>query len=249
MRRRALVALAIAGCLPALPAHGSGSACVPSDRGTSLAEIVARIDAEEVKYVFVGERHDVGPIKKFVVDLANALVESGHDVGLYVEGFRTGCPPADDSCWSLARAFNARAFRTLVDESKASIHAIDPPERDRRTARMAAAIADGPEAVRVVLAGRSHVVFAGDLEAEHWVYGGQLKFPDPGDLAEAFPRQEVLTIGLETSKGSVPSYSLRLSGCAVDYVVTTEPTRDYWGAVIDVARTARKAGPAAVSLR
>ena len=242
--RRALAALVLACAFPAY----SDSSCVSSERSSSLGEIVARVHAGEVKYVFVGERHGVGPVKKFAVDLANALVESGEDVGLYVEGFRTDCPPRDGSCWSLARAFNGEAFRTLLDESKASIHPIDPPERDRRTARMAARIAKGREAVRVVLVGKSHVVYAGDHEAEHWVYGGGLRFPDPGDLAEAFPRQEVLTIGLETSEEGVPSYALRLGGCGVDYVVTTEPTRDYWGTV-ESTGIAKNEGPAATSLR
>lgn len=234
--------------LSAVPAYG-GPSCEPSGRASSLGEIVSRIDAEGVKYVFVGERHGVGPVKKFAVDLANALVESGHDVGLYVEGFRTDCPPRDDSCWTLARAFNGEAFRTLLDESKASIHGIDPPERDRRSAKMAAAIAEGKEAVRIVLVGKSHVVYAGDHEAELWVYGGSLKFPDPGDLAEAFPRQEVLTIGLETSEDCFPSYTLRRGGCGVDYVVTTEPTRDYWGTNADSAQVVSPALPAAPSMR
>ena len=115
--RLALVVLALA----ALPVYSDPS-CPSSERSSSLSEIVDRVEADRIKYVFVGERHGVGPIKKFAVDLANALVENGRDVGLYVEGFRTNCPPGDGSCWSLARAFNDRAFRTLLDESKASIH-------------------------------------------------------------------------------------------------------------------------------
>lgn len=242
---RGLVALAL---VAAFPAFGAPS-CVPSERHASLADIVARIDAEQVKYVFVGERHGIGPVKKFAVDLANALVDSGHDVGLYVEGFRTDCPLEDDSCWSLARSFNGPAFRTLLDQSRAAIHAIDPPERDRRVPRMAATIAEGPEGVRVVLAGRSHVVYAGDLGAELWVYGGGLRFPDPGDLAESFPRGQVLTIALEIARGHLPPYSLRRSGCGVDYVVTTEPTRDYWGTLADSSRLAGRPEADAASMR
>lgn len=239
--RHALLALALffllSGFLP-LPSHAS---CVPADQASSLEEIVTRVHAEQIKYIFVGERHGVGPIKKFAVDLANALVDSGLDAGLYVEGFRTTCPPRESSCWSLAQTFNGDAFRALLEESKVSVYGIDPPERDRRAARMAATIAAGREAVRVVLVGKSHVVHAGDLDAELWVYGGGLRFPDPGDLAEAFPRQEILTIGLETSRDTLSSYALHRSGCEVDYVVTTEPARDYWSGTD--AASQRSAGP------
>lgn len=236
-----------------LPAYSSPS-CVPATKASSLEEIVTRVEAEQIKYVFVGEHHRVGPVKKLAVDLSNALVEKGHEVGLYVEGFRTDCPPRDASCWSLARTFNSEAFSVLLDESKASIHAIDPPHRDRRAERMAATIAAGREVVRVVLVGRSHVIHAGDPEAEHWVYGGRLRFPNPGDLAEAFPRQEVLTIGLETSHeafsdDSFFDYSLRHSGCGVDYVVTTPPIPEYWGTSLDSARAARQDPPATAAMR
>ncbi|MGH9380141.1 MAG: hypothetical protein ACRD2Z_05965 [Thermoanaerobaculia bacterium] len=227
--RRTLIALLLSAVLPA-SAHAD---CVEPQRASSLDEIVVRVHEEQLKYVFVGERHGVGPVKKFAVDLANALVWSGLDVGLYVEGFRTNCPPGDDTCWSLARAFNMLAFRKLVDESWAPVHAIDPPEGWRRAAKMAATIAEGPEAVKVVLIGRSHVVHAGDPDAEVWVYGGALKFPDPGDVVKKFLRQEVLTLGLETSRGSVPPYSLLRSGCGVDYVVMTENTGQYLGTLAD----------------
>jgi hypothetical protein len=100
-----------------------------------------------------GERHAVGPVKRFAVDLAHELADRGHDVGLYVEGFRTDCLRADAACDSLARLFNAEAFRRLLDESRVPVHAIDPPEEDRRAARMAAAIAAGPETIRIVLVG------------------------------------------------------------------------------------------------
>ena len=224
MRRR-LAALTLAAALP-MPGCAD---CVPAGPTASLAEIVARVEAEHLKYVFVGERHGIGPIKRFAVELANALLDGGDDVGLYVEGFRTSCPPQDESCRGLARVFNPQAFRTLLDESRASVHALDPWEGDLRAARMAATIAAGSETVRVVLVGRSHVVDAGGLGAEVWTFGGAMRFADPGDLAAEFRRQEYLTVGLETAAEAFPPYSLRQDGCGVDYVVTTADTTDYWG--------------------
>jgi hypothetical protein len=227
--RLVVTALLLSAALPG----NAGASCTPSERSSSLDEIVARVKAEQVEYLFVGERHSVGPIKRLAVDLTNALLEDGLDVGLYVEGFRTDCPLRDSSCWSLARAFDVPAFDTLLDESKVQVHAIDPPEGEGRAASMASTIAAGSEAVRVVLVGRSHVVHAGDPEAELWVYGGGLRFPDPGDLVEAFPREKVLTLGLETAEEGARPYSLRESGCGLDYIVATQPGRDYWGTLAD----------------
>lgn len=229
--RRTLATLALLALLPV----SVDAECVSPGRDSSLEEIVQRVHDQRVRYVFVGERHGVGPVKRFAVDLANALLDSGLDVGLYVEGFRTNCAPQDESCWSLARAFNMLAFRTLLDESRATVHPIDPPDGKGRAARMAAAIAEGTEEVRVVLVGKSHVLYAGDGEAELWVYGGGLKFPDPGDLVEVFPPQEVLTLGLETSRDVATPYALRETGCAVDYVVMTPDTDQYWGTLAEAA--------------
>lgn len=232
-------ALAASIVLTVLPIHSAhGDASCPSPEVTSLDELVARVDADHVKYVFIGERHGVGPVKRFAVEAANALVEAGHHVGLYVEGFRVDCPPRDDTCWSLARAFNGQAFRTLLEESRASVHAIDPPEAGLRAAKMAAVIAGGSESVRVVLVGNSHVVHAEDPDAEWWVWGGGLRYPDPGDLAEQFPRREYLTVGLETAPAVGPPYSLRRDGCGFDYVLTTEDTEEYWGPLADSDRVA-----------
>ncbi|HVS13256.1 MAG TPA: hypothetical protein VMV46_04995 [Thermoanaerobaculia bacterium] len=205
----------------------AGSACEPGNEPIALTELVSRIEAADARYLFVGERHGVGPVKRFAVDLVNALVERGHEVGLYVEGFRTDCALEDSTCRTLASWFNPLAFDTLLLESRATVHAIDPPQRSSRGARMAEAIAAGSEAVRVVLIGDSHVRHAGDSEAELLVFGGALQFPDPGDVAEAFPRSEVVTIGLETS-GGAGSRRMRADGCAVDYVVTTFDSSDYW---------------------
>lgn len=239
--RRTLAILAVAAVLsPSVHA-----ACVAPGRTSSLEEIVRRVHDEQVRYVFVGERHGIGPVKKFAVDLANALIDSGLDVGLYVEGFRTNCRRQDDSCWSLARAFNMLAFRMLLDESKATVHPIDPPEGRARAAKMAAIIADGSEDVKVVLVGKSHVLHAGDGEAELWVYGGGLKFPDPGDVVEVFPPQEVLTLGLETSGDVDSPYALHESGCGVDYVVMTRDTGQYWGTLADAVPTEAQGEPGA----
>lgn len=228
--RRTLATLVIATVLPT----GISAECIAPERDSSLAEIVQHVHDQGVRYVFVGERHGVGPVKRFAVDLANALLDSGLDVGLYVEGFRTDCPPQYESCWSLARTFNNMAFRTLLDESRAPVHPIDSPHgKKQRAASMAAAVAAGTEQVKVVLVGKSHVLYAGDGEAELWAYGGGLKFPDPGDVVESFPQREVLTFGLVTSRDIAAPYALRANGCAVDYVVTTLDTDRYWGTVAD----------------
>jgi hypothetical protein len=221
---RLLLALALPAALPS----SALASCLASGRAASLEEIVDRVQAEDLKYVFVGERHGVGPVKRFAVDLANALAERGSDVGLYVEGFRVGCPPGDRSCPSLARLFNEPAFLTLAGESRAPVHAIDPVERDRRASRMAATVARGVESVRVVLVGRAHVIHAEDSAAELWVYGGTVRYPDPGDLVEVFPRREYLTVGLETAGVGGEPYVLRADGCAVDYVLDAPDTREYW---------------------
>ena len=228
---RLILSLALV-VLAAFPAAARDE-CAPSARSNTMDELVAKIQSENLRYVFVGEQHDVGPVKRFAVDLVNGLAASGTEVGLYVEGFRTNCPPGDRSCLSLADAFNFDAFQLLLNESSAPVHAIDPPEHDLRTERMAATISEGSEAVRVVLVGKSHVIYAGDPDAELWVFGGGMSFPDPGDLAEAFPASQVLTIGLETSRDQEPPYSLHESGCGLDLVVTTHPTTDYWGAPKD----------------
>jgi hypothetical protein len=198
------------------------------DQPSSLEEVVERIGREGLRFAFVGERHGVGPVKRFAVDLANALVGRGHEVGLYVEGFRTDCAPLDPACGSLAQLFNRGAYLALADRSRATVHPIDPPEGDNRAARMAAVIAGGSEAIRVVLVGMSHVVFAGQPAAQYRVFGGGMAYPDPGDLAEAFPRTEYLTIGLETAAdGLTVPYSLRRGGSGTDYVLSTRCTGDY----------------------
>lgn len=238
--RRTPATSALVALVALLPASVDAD-CASPGRDSSLEEIVQRVHDQRVRYVFVGERHGVGPVKRFAVDLANALLDSGLDVGLYVEGFRTNCAPQDESCWSLARAFNMLAFRTLLDESRATVHPIDPPDGKGRAARMAAAIAEGTEEVRVILVGKSHVLYAGDSEAELWVYGGGLKFPDPGDVVEVFPSREVLTLGLETARDVAAPYALRENGCAVDYVVTTRDTDQYWGGSLAEAAPAAEA--------
>ena len=222
--RQLLMALALAAAL-ATPAR---PACRPGDNAASIADIVERARAQGIRYVFVGEQHDVGPVKRFAVDLANALADAGDEVGLYVEGFRTDCEPTDGTCDSLARLFNPAAFHTLLAESKTAVHAIDPVENDRRVARMAATIGAGVEPIRVVLAGSVHVLHAGNDLAELHVYGGGMRYPNPGDLAEAFPRHEYLTVGLETADLTDAPYRVSQSGCAADYVVAAPDTRDYW---------------------
>ena len=227
---RTLLVLLLAAA--ALPAVGRASASPPPVLApeVSVARLVARIKADHVHYVFVGEQHDIGPVKRFAVELANALASSGDGVGLYVEGFRTNCRPLDDACWSLARLFDPQAFATLVERAQVPIHAIDPPFRRGRVAAMATAIAAGHEPIRIVLAGRTHVVDAGDPHASLRVFGGGIIYPDPGDLAEAFPRSERLTVGLVTSRMSFPGYRLRHDGRDFDYLVTTSDVADYWGA-------------------
>jgi hypothetical protein len=227
-RRRTASLLALGLTLSAGVPSSTLASCLSSRRAASVDDIVDRVHAEHLKYVFVGERHGVGPVKRFAVDLANALAQAGNDVGLYVEGFRTNCRPEDRACPSLARWFNEPAFLTLAGESRAAVHAIDPAETDRRAARMAETVSRGVESVRVVLVGLAHVLHAGDDEAELWVYGGSVRYPDPGDLVEIFPRGESLTIGLETTYAGAAPYVLERDGCAVDYVLVTPNTRDYW---------------------
>jgi hypothetical protein len=224
-----LIALALT-LSAALPDSALAS-CLSSRRIASVSDIVERVRAEHLKYVFVGERHGVGPVKRFAVDLANAFADAGDDVGLYVEGFRTNCRPGDRECPSLALWFNEPAFLTLVGESRAAVHAIDPVERDRRAARMAASVSAGGETIRIVLVGLAHVLHAGNSEAELWVYGGAVRYPDPGDLVEVFPRGESLTVGLETADVAGEPYVLRQDGCAADYVLAAPDTRDYWSAL------------------
>jgi hypothetical protein len=216
--------------LPAVPSAAAFAACAPAGVDVSVAQVAARVERDGLRFLFVGERHAVGPVKRFAVDLAHELADRGHDVGLYVEGFRTDCSRADAACDSLARLFNAEAFRRLLDESRVPVHAIDPPEEDRRAARMAAAIAAGPETIRIVLVGNSHVAHAGDPLAELWVYGGALRYPDPGDLAEAFPREESLIFALDTvEEAAAPAapYALRSGGCGADYTVVAANTLVY----------------------
>jgi hypothetical protein len=226
--RRSLCALALAAALTT-SAH---AACLGPDRAATVAEVVERVHAQHLKYLFVGEQHGAGPVKRFAVDLVNALVDAGDDVGLYVEGFSTACRPADRRCDDLARLFNAPAFSTLLSESKAIVHPIDPIERDHRARRMAATIKSGTEAIRVVLVGRVHVLYADDAAAELRVYGGGMRYPDPGDLVEAFPRRQILTVGLETANVANAPYRLLEDGCASDYVLAAPDTRDYWSATV-----------------
>jgi len=216
------------GLLPLLGLSFPAVALCPTvDQATSIEEVVARVEIEGLQYIFVGERHGNGPVKRFAVDLANALMERNYDVGLYVEGFRTDCSPRDERCLCLASAFNRPAFLSLLEQSQAPVHPIDPPERDRRAARMAARIAEGPESIRIVLVGLSHVLYAGDPEGRVWTYGGAMQYPDPGDVAEAFPRDKCLLFGLETDKTAVAPYHLHQSGNGTDYLLVTRGTGDY----------------------
>ncbi len=205
--------------------------CASSGTVATVGAVVRRIEDEEIRYVFVGERHGIGPVKRFTADLANELVARGHDVGLYVEGFRAGCDPGDESCRDLARLFNGEAFSRLLRESRAPVHPLDPAERDRRTLRMAATIAGGPESLRIVLVGRSHVVSAWDPDAELWVYGGGVRYPDPGDLVEAFPRAQALTMafepGSEPGADEIDPYRLQVDGCEADYRLVAPRRADY----------------------
>lgn len=214
--------------LTATPAAATDPGCVASGLEASLDEILSRVEAEGVKFLFIGEDHRVGPVKRFAVDAVNALTRRGHDVGLYVEGFRTDCPPTGPGCRSLADLFNRAAFLTLLQESQGRVHPIDPPGTQARVARMAATIDGGAESIRVVLVGRSHVIHAGNPAAQHRVYGGGLLYPNPGDLAEAFPRAESLTFSLELAEGGESaSYSLRSDGCVADYTLVAAPVSAY----------------------
>jgi hypothetical protein len=195
--------------------------------GTSLDEVLARIERDRPRYLFIGERHAVGPVKRFAVDLVNGLVELGFDVGLYVEGFRTDCPPRDVECRTIARAFNEEAFLTLLESSRASVHPLAPPHRSGRAAQMAATVAAGTETIRVVLVGNTHVRYAGLPKPEVPIFGGGMLYPHPGDLADAFPRQESLTFRLETTSDELEPYSLLAGDCEADYAVRTLPTATY----------------------
>lgn len=219
-----LFALSVA---PALPA-AANAPCGAESRATSVDDLVRRVRGEGLRFVFIGENHGVGPVKRFAVELANALAAEGVDVGLYVEGFRSGCRPGDAGCWSLANAFNAEAFGDLLRHARVPVHPIDPSQRDRRVAKMAAAVAAGDETVRVVLAGNTHVVHADDPEAEWIVFGG-LRYPGPGDLAREFERAEYVTVGLEVEPGDRRTHVLRSGGCGVDYQLLTADVADYWG--------------------
>ena len=227
-------AVTLAACLAAMTAQAV-PACGPSD-GASLDEILARIERDRPRYLFIGESHAVGPVKRFTVDLVNGLVDLGMDVGLYVEGFSTECPPRALDCSRLAPLFNADAFLALLDRSRAIVHPIDPPGRSGRAARMAESIAWGSEEIRVVLVGNTHVLHAGNPDAMVPIFGGGLLYPDPGDLAEAFPRQESLTFRLETTSDEIEAYALIADGeayaliadgCDADYAIRTRPTPLY----------------------
>ncbi|MEZ5330843.1 MAG: hypothetical protein R2991_02050 [Thermoanaerobaculia bacterium] len=161
--------------------------------------MLTRVERDRPHYLFIGERHAVGPVKKFTVDLVNGLVDRGLDVGLYVEGLSTRCPPRALECSRLAPLFNAEAFRSLLDESRAVVHPLDPPGSADRAASMAAEIEWGSEDVRVVLVGNTHVRFAGRPDATLPIFGGGLLYPDPGDLAEGLPLRDTLTFVLETT--------------------------------------------------
>lgn len=203
-------------------------ASCPSDGApASLDQLVDRVETEVLAFAFIGERNGFGPVKRFAVDLANRLAERGHDVGLYIEGFRVVCALDDAGCNRLATAFNGEVYRRLVDHSRAAVHPIDPVGSDDRASQMAGAIAAGRERFRVVLIGRTHVILAGNPEAEHTVFGGGSRYPDPGDVAEAFPREVGLTIGLETVDHVEGPYDLRVGGCGTDYVLYTERTGSY----------------------
>jgi hypothetical protein len=212
-------ALLLSLLVPSLSPRLSAADCTLAAEEVSLEAIVERMVRGELKYAFIGERHGVGPVKRFAVDLANALVDQGLDVGVYVEGFRTDCDPRDPACRDLAGAFNRDAFLALLDHCRAPVHAIDPPTPDGRAAAMAAAIAAGREGVKVVLVGRSHVVHAGNPEAAHPIFGGAMLYPDPGDVAEAFPADEIVTFDLQSCDEAVGEYLLRAGGCGSDFVV------------------------------
>jgi len=202
----------------------AGDGCSGPTSPVTVDDLVSRIEEGRLRYAFVGERHGIGPVKRFVVDLANALVDRGHDVGVYVEGYRVGCDLDDPSCNRLASAFNPEAYRALVGASKALVHPIDPDSAGDRARRMAETVAAGSEEIRVVLVGASHVLFATDPEGEVPIFGGALRYPDPGDVAEAFPRGSYLTVGLRTVDRLEAGYAVRSGGCGSDYTVETERT-------------------------
>jgi hypothetical protein len=105
---------------------------------------------------------------------------------------------------------------------------------------MARSIAAGRESIRVVLVGSAHVLYAGNDGAELWIYGGGLRYPDPGDLVEAFPRCKTLTVGLETADVADAPYRLIQDGCAADYALAAPDTRDYWN--VSVTSQAQPSG-------
>jgi hypothetical protein len=229
--RSALFPYAAGGVLALLAglalAHPAEVPCSPSAEPVTLDDVVARVERDGVHYAFVGEQHGVGPVKRFAVDLANALVDRGGDVGLYVEGFRTDCPPRDETCRTISQSFNRAAFMALLDNSRAQVHPLDPPGDGDRAARMAEVVAAGPESIKIVLVGRSHVIFAGNPDAVHQVFGGAMLYPNPGDVAEAFPRRETLTFNLQAQSDADGPYRLRSDGCGADYLVATTPTAQY----------------------
>ncbi len=145
----------------------------------------------------------------------------------------------------LGGLFNESAFLTLTGESRAPVHAMDPVEKDRRASRMAAVLSQGVESIRVVLVGQAHVLHAEDGDAELWVYGGSVKYPDPGDLAEAFPRREYLTVGLETADVRGEPYLVRQDGCDADYVLAAPNTSDYWSDATRAQSAAIESAPEA----
>ena len=44
-----------------------------------------------------------------------------------------------------------------------------------------------------------------------------MRYPDPGDLVEAFPPDASLTVVLEAGDGTASPYRLLTDGCAADY--------------------------------
>ncbi len=193
--------------------------CESSGDPVSVDVIVTRIERQGVRYVFVGERHDARAPKRLAVELVNRLVGRGHDAALYVEGFRTDCDPGEPSCRSLASRFNGPAFAELLAHSRAPVRPLDPPARHQRVARMAATLSSGTETVLVVLVGNAHVLYAGQPDAELSIFGGGMRYPDPGDLAESFPRNHSLTLAYESAHGSVGQFAVRPDGCKADYLL------------------------------
>lgn len=223
-RAGAAVSLVVLLAAGATATPGRATTAPPA---SSIGDIIARIESEHLRYAFIGERHGVGPVKRFAVDLVNGLVDRGHDVGLYVEGFRVGCALDDAACNRLAALFNPGAYRTLSTSSLAPVHPIDPVGREHRAAAMAAAVAAGREPIRVVLLGRSHMLYAGRPGAELKVFGGAVDYPDPGDVAEAFPRRRTVTIAAETVDSLDVPYVVRPGGDDADYVLETTSSGAY----------------------